>query len=61
MGGHKKGEVASKLAVENIIDFLKENLLQHDNVKIDYIDDILKQAYNNVNSIVHKIYGRYRI
>ncbi|HBF7434369.1 TPA: Stp1/IreP family PP2C-type Ser/Thr phosphatase [Clostridioides difficile] len=54
MGGHKKGEVASKLAVENIIDFLKENLLQHDNVKIDYIDDILKQAYNNVNSIVHK-------
>ncbi|RDY28675.1 Stp1/IreP family PP2C-type Ser/Thr phosphatase [Romboutsia weinsteinii] len=54
MGGHKKGEVASKLAVENIICFLKENLIQHENVKIDYIDDILKQAYNSVNSIIHK-------
>ena len=28
MGGHNKGEVASKIAVENIINFLKENLLQ---------------------------------
>ena len=27
MGGHNKGEVASKLAVENIVEFLKENLL----------------------------------
>lgn len=27
MGGYKKGEVVSKLVVENIIDFLKENLL----------------------------------
>lgn len=54
MGGHNKGEVASKLAVENIIYFLKENLLQSKNIKIDYIDDIIKQAYNNVNSIIHK-------
>lgn len=54
MGGHKKGEVASKLAVENIISFLKENLVQNENIKIDYIDDILKQAYNTVNSIIHK-------
>lgn len=54
MGGHNKGEVASKLAVENIIHFLKENLLQNGNIKIDYIDDIIKQAYNNVNSIIHK-------
>lgn len=53
MGGHKKGEVASKLAVENIICFLKENLLQSKNIKIDYVDDIIKQAYNNVNSIIH--------
>lgn len=53
MGGHKKGEVASKLSVENIICFLKENLLQNNSIKIDYIDDILKQAYNNVNSIVY--------
>lgn len=54
MGGHNKGEVASKLAVDNIIFFLKEDLLQSSNVKIDYIDDIIKQAYNNVNSIVYK-------
>lgn len=46
MGGHNKGEVASKLAVENIIEFLKENLLQSSNIKIDYIDDIIKQAYS---------------
>ena len=54
MGGHNKGEVASELAVENIIYFLKENLLQSKNIKIDYIDDIIKQAYNNVNYIIHK-------
>lgn len=54
MGGHKKGEVASKLAVENIINFLKENLIQKNNIKIDYIDDIIKQAYNNVNLIIHE-------
>ena len=54
MGGHNKGEVASKLAVENIISFLKENLLQDTSIKIDYVDDIIKQAYNNVNGIIHK-------
>lgn len=53
MGGHNKGEVASKLAVSNIIKFLKENLLQRESIKIDYIDDVLKQAYNNVNTIIH--------
>ena len=54
MGGHKKGEVASSLAVENIICFLKENLLQSNNIKIDYVDDIIKQAYNNVNTIIYE-------
>ena len=54
MGGHNKGEVASKLAVENILKFLKENLLQSSSIKIDYIDDIIKQAYNSVNYIIHK-------
>ena len=34
MGGHNKGEVASKLAVENIIEFLKENLLQSSNIPV---------------------------
>lgn len=54
MGGHNKGEVASKLAVENIFKFLKENLLQTGSIKIDYVDDVIKQAYNNVNSIIYK-------
>ena len=45
MGGHNKGEVASKLAVENIIEFLKENLLQSSNIK---------QAYHNVNNIIYE-------
>lgn len=54
MGGHNKGEVASKLAVENIVEFLKENLLQSNNIKIDYIDDIIKQAYHSVNKIVYE-------
>ena len=53
MGGHKKGEVASQLAVQNILEYLKENLLQSNSIKIDYIDDIIKQAYNNVNSIIY--------
>ncbi|MGL5315976.1 MAG: Stp1/IreP family PP2C-type Ser/Thr phosphatase [Peptostreptococcaceae bacterium] len=53
MGGHNKGEVASQLAVENIICFLKENLLQSKNIKIDYVDDVIKQAYHNVNAIIH--------
>jgi PPM family protein phosphatase len=54
MGGHNKGEVASEIAVEKIIRFLKSNLIQNEYVKINYIDDILKQAYNNVNSIIYK-------
>lgn len=54
MGGHNKGEVASKLAVENIIKFLKENLIQSKRIRIDYVDDIIKQAYNSVNSIIYK-------
>lgn len=53
MGGHKKGEVASEIAVKNILAYLKENLLQHNSIKIDYVDDIIKQAYNNVNSIIY--------
>lgn len=53
MGGHKKGEVASEIAVKNILAYLKENLLQNNSIKIDYVDDIIKQAYNNVNSIIY--------
>ena len=54
MGGHNKGEVASQLAVDNIIDFFNDNLIQNDTVKIEYIDDIIKQAYNTVNSMIYE-------
>ena len=57
MGGHNKGEVASQLAVENstknLIEFFNDNLIQNGVVKIDYIEDIIKQAYNTVNSMVY--------
>ena len=49
MGGHKKGEVASKIAVDSIIDFLKENILKSCGIKMDYLDDIIKQGYNYAN------------
>ena len=55
MGGHKKGEVASKIAVESIINFLKENILQECGIKMDYLDDVIKQAYNYANK---KIYAK---
>ena len=46
MGGHKKGEVASKIAVESIINFLKENISKSSGIKMDYLDDVIKQGYN---------------
>ena len=49
MGGHKKGEVASKIAVESIIDFLKENISKSSGIKMDYLDDVIKQGYNYAN------------
>ena len=52
MGGHNKGEVASQLAVDNIIEIFNEKLIQNDAIKIEYIDDIIKQSYNTVNSMI---------
>ena len=54
MGGHNKGEVASLMAVNGIIDFLYENLSQEGSIKIDYFDDVIKQAYNYVNLKIHE-------
>ena len=54
MGGHNKGEVASKIAVENIIDFLKENISQSGTIKMDYLDDIIKQGYNYANKKIYE-------
>ena len=57
MGGHKKGEVASKIAVESIINFLKENISKSSGIKMDYLDDVIKQGYNYANQ---KIYAKSR-
>lgn len=54
MGGHNKGEVASQLAVENIIELFNDKLIQNDTIKIEYIDDIIKQSYNTVNSMIYE-------
>lgn len=54
MGGHNKGEIASKMAVNGIIESLSKNLSQSGNIKIDYFDDIIKQAYNHVNLKIYQ-------
>ena len=41
-------------ALADGMEFFKENLLQSSNIKIDYIDDIIKQAYHNVNNIIYE-------
>ena len=53
-GGHNKGGVASQLAVENIIELFNDKLIQNDTIKIEYIDDIIKQSYNTVNSMIYE-------
>lgn len=54
MGGHNKGEVASQLAVDNIIELFNDKLIQNETIKIEYIDDIIKQSYNTVNSMIYE-------
>lgn len=53
MGGHNKGEVASKIAVDSIMEFLKENILQKCGIKMDYLDDVIKQGYNYANKNIY--------
>lgn len=54
MGGHNKGEVASQLAVGNIVKFFHERLVDNGEIKIEYIEDMIVQAYNIVNSMVYE-------
>ncbi|SHJ58340.1 Stp1/IreP family PP2C-type Ser/Thr phosphatase [Tepidibacter formicigenes] len=54
MGGHKKGEVASKLAVENTLYFLRKNLIKCNYEDENEITSILKQSYNYANTIVYR-------
>lgn len=47
MGGHNAGEVASKMAVEGVINFSKENynLMQSENILMDAILDVNYKIY----------------
>ena len=62
MGGHNKGEVASAMAVNGIIEFLSQNLSQSGNIKIDYFIDpkILnnKRDYQIVYSFLNDIISK---
>lgn len=48
MGGHNAGEVASKLAVDTIIDYIKENKDNND------IREILEEAISQANRKIYK-------
>lgn len=54
MGGHNKGEVASQLAVENLVKFFHDKLVENGEIKVEYIEDMIVQAYNIVNSMVYE-------
>lgn len=48
MGGHNAGEVASKMAVDNILKFIKENIDKYP------ISEIIIEAFKKSNSIVYE-------
>ncbi len=54
MGGHKKGEVASQLAVENLLYFLNKNILRRDFVDEMEMPSLLKDSYNYANTIIYR-------
>ena len=47
MGGHNAGEVASDMAVKNVIKFVKENIYK-------FQEDILEKAIKEVNSSIYE-------
>ena len=42
------------MEVNSIIDFLSQNLSQSGSIKIDYFDDVIKQAYNYANCKIYE-------
>jgi len=56
MGGHNAGEVASKLAVDNIINYISVNL-DSDKLRAntDYIIKLFEGAINQANSIIYQL------
>ena len=53
MGGHKKGETASVMAVDGVIEFIKYQLIKKDYTDIENIENILKESYKYVNSKIY--------
>lgn len=51
MGGHQAGEIASKMAVDIIEDYLNKNL----NEKLDYVEagEVVRQSFISANSVIY--------
>jgi protein phosphatase len=50
MGGHRAGEVASKLVVETLRDFIKQNPDREDEIALDEADETLSDEANRILS-----------
>ena len=48
MGGHNAGEVASKMAAQGIVEYIKDNFRYFDN------EEVLKKAIYKVNSDIYR-------
>ncbi|KXZ39604.1 protein phosphatase [Alkalithermobacter thermoalcaliphilus JW-YL-7 = DSM 7308] len=55
MGGHNKGEVASKLAVETLLDYIRKNIAYIDNLDNKSITNLLKKSYEFVNKLIYNL------
>lgn len=62
MGGHRAGEVASKLVVETIRDFIKQDPDREDEIALDEADETLSEEANRIlsgikisNKVVYEI------
>jgi protein phosphatase len=62
MGGHRAGEVASKLVVETLRDFIKQDPDQEDEIALDEADETLSEEANRIlsgikisNKVVYEI------
>lgn len=54
MGGHKAGEIAARLAVENLCQIFKEKFA-HSNRTMEEAQDIISEAIRQVNLLIYKM------
>jgi protein phosphatase len=62
MGGHRAGEVASKLVVETLMDFIRQDPDREDEIALDEADETLSEEANRIlsgikisNKVVYEI------